>query len=60
MSKVRLNTRKHLHARDRAAARERKEDRAVADSGFMYRHTDQMRKMLKDVDPDRFERLADG
>lgn len=30
------------------------------DLSFMYRHTAEMRKMLKGVDLDRFERLAGG
>lgn len=55
-----MNTRKKLHRAAERRAREAKSEKRVIDSSFMYRHTQEMRKMLKGVDLDRFERLAGG
>lgn len=58
MTKLRLNTKRHIHAARLREKREAKEARP--DSTFAARHSDQMRKMLKGIDLDRYERLADG
>ncbi len=52
--KLRANTRKHLHATARRKAAEEKADRPDVDSGFMYRHTGEMRRALRGVDTERW------
>jgi len=59
MAKGKRNTRRGLHRIARREREERKAERGE-DSNFRYRHDAGMRKMLQGVDPDRFERLADG
>lgn len=58
--KVRMNTRKHLHAARLRALREAKAERVVTESSFRYSHEAEMRKMLKGVDRDRYEFLSRG
>jgi hypothetical protein len=55
-----VNTRKKLHRAAQRRAADAKSERRVIDNSFMYKHTQEMRKMLKGVDLDRFERLAGG
>lgn len=58
MTKQRTYTRRHLHAARLRAERTAKV--REGDSSFRYRHDAEMRKMLKGIDLDRFEALADG
>ncbi len=55
-----LNTRRKIHAAKQKALKDAAADRKVEDTSFRYKHDEQMRKMLKGVDLDRYERLADG
>ena len=54
--KTKTHTRRQLHRAARRRALEQKQ--VSADATFMYKHTAEMRKMLKGVDLDRFEALA--
>lgn len=60
VGKVRINTRRHLHAAALRVTMLRKEDMGANDTGFRYQHDDQMRKQLRGVSLARFEALAGG
>lgn len=58
MGKTRLHTKRHLKRAARHEAEERKSETQATSGRFAYKHTAEMRKMLRGVDLDRFEALG--